>query len=121
MKFIARYLNLIGILLLASFAAAAAGLYFGLPERVHAAPAKAGTTQFTCPMHPEIVRSSSGNCPECSMQFVALRAGDANAETQPAKGCCSSKPATTPPADAMTCPHLASLTTAVPAGCCPHE
>jgi hypothetical protein len=36
MKFIARYLNLIGLLLLASFASAAAALYFQVPERLQA-------------------------------------------------------------------------------------
>jgi hypothetical protein len=34
MKFIAKYLNWIGLFLLASFAAAAAGLYWNVPEKV---------------------------------------------------------------------------------------
>jgi Heavy metal binding domain len=121
MKFIARNLNLIGLLLLASFTAAAAGLYFGLPEKAHAAPAKPGDIQFTCPMHAQIVRNSAGDCPECGMKLVASRPGEELVEAKPAKGCCSSKPAAPAPATAMSCPHLASLTNSAPAGCCPHE
>lgn len=34
MKFIAKYLNWIGLFLLASFTAAAAGLYWNVPEQV---------------------------------------------------------------------------------------
>jgi hypothetical protein len=39
MKFIARHLNLIGLLLLASFATAAAGLYFDVPQKLRSKPA----------------------------------------------------------------------------------
>ena len=121
MKTIARHLNLIGILLLASFVAAAAGLYLGLPEKAHAAPAKADAIQFTCPMHPQIVRNSAGDCPECGMELVARTPGEATTETKPTKGCCNSMP--TAPVAAVSCPHLASLTNAAPApaGCCPHQ
>jgi Cu+-exporting ATPase len=43
----------------------------------HAAPepaaaAAAGTTQWTCPMHPEIVRDAPGNCPKCGMALEPL-------------------------------------------------
>lgn len=34
MKFIAKYLNWIGLFLLASFATAAAGLYWNVPEKI---------------------------------------------------------------------------------------
>ena len=27
-------------------------------------------TQYYCPMHPEIVRSSAGKCPKCGMDLV---------------------------------------------------
>ena len=120
MQLITRHLNLVGILLLASFVAAASGLYHGLPEKAHATPAKAETIQFTCPMHPEVVRNSAGDCPECGMKLIALSPGETIADTKPAKGCCRSKPApvATP---AMSCPHLASLTNTAPAGCCPPE
>lgn len=29
-----------------------------------------GETQFTCPMHPEIVRNTLGACPKCGMNLV---------------------------------------------------
>ena len=120
MQLITRHLNLVGILLLASFVAAAAGLYLGLPEKAHAAPAKADAIQSTCPMHPQVVRSSAGDCPECGMKLVALTPGEATTETKPVKGCCSSKSAPVA-ATVMSCPHLASLTNTAPAGCCPHH
>ena len=117
MKFIARHLNLIGLLLLVSFVAAAAGLYLGVPEKVNAAALKSGAAQFTCPMHPLIVRSFAGDCPECGMKLVARPAGELAVETKPAKGCCSSKPVI--PSPAISCPHLAGLTNSAPKGCCP--
>src|SRR5687768_10754441 len=30
-------------------------------------PPHAGSTQYTCPMHPEIVRDAPGSCPICGM------------------------------------------------------
>jgi len=36
-------------------------------EHNHDASAKA---QYTCPMHPEVVRSSPGKCPKCNMDLV---------------------------------------------------
>ena len=41
MKFIARHLNLIGLLLLASFTAAATGLYFDVPQKLKSKPNQA--------------------------------------------------------------------------------
>ncbi len=35
------------------------------PKVVHA-------VQFTCPMHPEIIREAPGSCPECGMDLVVL-------------------------------------------------
>lgn len=31
-----------------------------------------GEAQFTCPMHPEIVRNAPGNCPKCGMNLVPM-------------------------------------------------
>ncbi|WP_131538572.1 heavy metal translocating P-type ATPase [Pedobacter nototheniae] len=33
-------------------------------------PAKKQASQFTCPMHPEIIRDKSGSCPLCGMDLV---------------------------------------------------
>jgi Cu+-exporting ATPase len=37
------------------------------PEPAAAAPAPASGTEWTCPMHPEIVRDAPGSCPICGM------------------------------------------------------
>jgi len=37
-----------------------------------AVEAAAGTTQWTCPMHPEIVRDAPGTCPKCGMALEPL-------------------------------------------------
>ena len=34
------------------------------------APAKPAAKQYTCPMHPEIVRDAPGKCPKCGMTLV---------------------------------------------------
>lgn len=38
-----------------------------------------GATQYTCPMHPEIIRDEPGDCPICGMDLVPLQA-DISAE-----------------------------------------
>ncbi|HET7224606.1 MAG TPA: heavy metal translocating P-type ATPase [Candidatus Eisenbacteria bacterium] len=40
--------------------------YLSPPERT-ARPASAAATEYTCPMHPQIVRSGPGSCPICGM------------------------------------------------------
>jgi Cu+-exporting ATPase len=37
-------------------------------------PAAQKTTQYTCPMHPEIIRDKPGACPICGMDLVPLKA-----------------------------------------------
>lgn len=36
-------------------------------------------TRYTCPMHPEIVRKAPGMCPECGMQLIPMKGGNAEA------------------------------------------
>jgi Cu+-exporting ATPase len=43
-----------------------------VPQRVAAAPAPAGATIYTCPMHPEIRQSGPGSCPICGMALEPL-------------------------------------------------
>src|SRR6266542_3161381 len=38
-----------------------------IQPRREAAPAAGGKVEYTCPMHPEIVRSEPGSCPICGM------------------------------------------------------
>ena len=36
------------------------------------APAPAKGAQYTCPMHPEVVRDGPGSCPKCGMALVPI-------------------------------------------------
>jgi len=110
MKFIARHLNLIGLLLLASFATAAAALYFQVPGRTQTARAttNAPAARYVCPMHPNITNASLADCPECGMKLVALRGDKPEATEAHQTGCCSEKPVAAEPPLAATCPHLAA-------------
>lgn len=47
----------------------------------HTAKPEAATEEiYTCPMHPEVIRSSPGSCPKCGMKLVkkvrTLKEGD---------------------------------------------
>lgn len=50
------------------------------PAEVPAAVATGNTAQWTCPMHPEILREAPGDCPICGMALVPV-AGTADADT----------------------------------------
>jgi hypothetical protein len=72
MNFIERHINAIGILLLLTFAAAAAGLYRNVPGRTRqTTQADAAKSSYTCPMHPSVTSDKSGNCRLCGMKLVA--------------------------------------------------
>ncbi|NOS69399.1 MAG: hypothetical protein HOP33_05640 [Verrucomicrobia bacterium] len=110
MKFIARHLNLIGLLLLASFASAAAALYFQVPERIQTARATttAPAAVYACPMHPKITSATPADCSECGMKLAALNGDKPEATTAHKDGCCAEKPVVEEAPTAMTCPHLAA-------------
>lgn len=90
MKFIARYLNLIGLLLLASFVTAAAGLYFQVTERLQA---------------------KRGQVPGAKLEQAAATAPHGDA-------CCATQAPAPEPPPAATCPHLAAQA-AKESSCCP--
>lgn len=111
MKFITRHLNLIGLLLLASFAVAATGLYFDVPQKIRAARAKASPTHYACPMHPEVTSSAPANCPLCGMKLVALSSEAAPETSMSGGGCCSASAPDSEAAPApVTCPHMSRAT-----------
>src|SRR6266446_5042371 len=49
------------------------------PTPSHSPPAK-HTQLYTCPMHPEIVRSQPGQCPKCGMTLVPIKETKPKAE-----------------------------------------
>ena len=51
----------------------------GHGEMMHAGEA----VEYTCPMHPEVVRSEPGSCPECGMTLVPLGAATEHAGEHP--------------------------------------
>ena len=56
---------------------------------VHAGIAQgAGSTRYTCPMHPEIVRDAPGSCPKCGMTLTPML----EAKTQTAEYTCPMHP-----------------------------
>jgi Cu+-exporting ATPase len=54
-----------------------------LPKSGHApraaAPLNAPVAQWTCPMHPEVLRDQAGDCPKCGMALVPLAPAPAQA------------------------------------------
>ena len=38
--------------------------------------------QYTCPMHPEIIKDEPGDCPLCGMHLVPLKAAGISVETE---------------------------------------
>jgi len=75
MNFIAKNIQIIGLLLLTGFVAAAAVLYFDLPARP-SNPKTADTTgNYSCPMHPDVSVNIPGNCPKCGMELTSAAAG----------------------------------------------
>jgi len=113
MKFIERNLNLIGILLLTVFAGAAAGLYWDVPGKIRqAVRAQEQAGQYVCPMHPQVVRNTPGQCPECGMRLAKSSAAPSDQTPAPEKGGCCGEPAPAAPTSGATCPHMGALTNA---------
>ena len=60
--------------MLTSLAALALGLaafnVTGCKKSEPAQSSYAHVHQYTCPMHPEVVKDAPGNCPKCSMKLV---------------------------------------------------
>lgn len=108
MNFIARHIQALGLLLLASFVAAAAALYFDAPARLAKAPAIQAAANYSCPMHPQVQSNRPGDCRLCGMALMQSKAGSgAHA------GCNHATTADKTSPDAAGCSHAASG-----GGCC---
>jgi hypothetical protein len=62
--------------IMASLAAMALSLAaFNVTGCKKSAPSESGPQahQYTCPMHPEVVKDAPGNCPKCGMKLVEKR------------------------------------------------
>ncbi len=52
-------------------------------EPVEPPPPAAAATEYTCPMHPQIVRNEPGNCPICGMELEPRVVSSAQEEANP--------------------------------------
>jgi hypothetical protein len=94
MNLSAKSIHVIGILLLTTFVAAAACLYFDVPARVQKPSSASGAKQtYTCPMHPEVVQGHPGNCPKCGMALKPASVSSAPQECANHDSGCCAKPA----------------------------
>jgi len=71
MNFIAKHLNTVGVLLLTTFVAAAAGMYFNVPARLSKSQTAVPSSGYSCPMHPDVVADRPGDCPKCGMALTS--------------------------------------------------
>ena len=96
MKFIAKKIHWIGILLLVGFTTATAALYFDVPAKARKVTPAPVSAQYICPMHRDVVSDRPGKCPQCGMALVAAStisatetpAGCGSETTGEAHGCC---------------------------------
>src|SRR5438046_56578 len=65
------------LILLSALALAVTSIAFAQPEHDDA------KQLYTCPMHPEIVRSEPGQCPKCGMTLVPIKEKKPKAEHAP--------------------------------------
>jgi len=64
-----RWLNLVLVAVLFGFS----GIAFVGCSSDHAAAKSDKAAQYTCPMHPEVVKDNPGDCPKCGMKLVEKR------------------------------------------------
>ena len=86
MKFIAKYIHAIGLLMLTGFVAAAAALYFDLPARAAKRPAA-----------PAVVSDSHASCNHVQPSSSAKTEKPAATGSGHSDGCCSAKTETATP------------------------
>lgn len=81
---------LIPLILLVAVAAAGGGYYLWRSKATHEThkgeKASQGPTQYTCPMHPNVIKDKPGACPICGMSLVPVKKGGGEDEKVAVKG-----------------------------------
>jgi Cu(I)/Ag(I) efflux system membrane fusion protein len=77
---------LIPLIVLSVIAAAGGGYYLWQGHGGKQEKAAQGPTQYTCPMHPFIIKDKPGACPICGMNLVPVKKGGEEANKEATKG-----------------------------------
>ena len=108
MKILGHHPGWIGSLTRATLAGAAAGFYWNAPGSRFAAGPVSAAVRYTCPMPPDVVSATPGDCPKCGMALVARPTAPVAAPPAESRGGCCGNAAEV--SMLRSCPCLAAAT-----------